>query len=54
MKCHGSSTARGITNSLFAAQKAVEENLIEDIANRLKKHIDIFEDSKKIGEENPV
>ena len=54
MKCHGSSTARGITNSLLAAQKTVEENLIEDIAERLSKHTAIFEESSKIDETNPV
>ena len=46
MKCHGSSTSRGIENSLLAAQKTVEKKLIEDIANRLSKHKNIFEDEK--------
>ncbi len=54
MKCHGSATARGISNSLLAAQKTVEENLIEDIANRLSKHRALFKDSSMIGETNPV
>ena len=54
MKCHGSSTARGIKNSLKAAQRTIEENLIEDIAKRLSKHADIFENSTKVSEENPV
>ena len=54
MKCHGSSTARGIKNSLIAAQKTVEENLIEDIAAVLSKHTDIFDDSTTISETNPV
>ena len=54
MKCHGSSSARGIKNSLIAAQKTVEENLIEDIADILSKHTDIFENNSKISEENPV
>ena len=54
MKCHGSTTSRGISNSLLAAQKTVEENLIEDIVDRLSKHTDIFEESNKIGETNPA
>ena len=54
MKCHGSATERGIKNSLLAAQKTVEENLIEDIADRLSKHTDIFEDNTKVSETNPV
>ena len=54
MKCHGSSTARGIKNSLIAAQKTVEENLIKDIATILSKHTDIFDDKIKISEANPV
>jgi fatty acid/phospholipid biosynthesis enzyme len=54
MKCHGSSTARGINNSLMAAQKTVQENLIENIADRLSRHTDIFEDSAKVSETNKV
>ena len=54
MKCHGSTTARGINNSLLAAQKTVEENLIEDIAARLLKHADLSNESSKSGETNPV
>ncbi|MDP6569928.1 MAG: phosphate acyltransferase PlsX [Candidatus Marinimicrobia bacterium] len=54
MKCHGSATARGIKNSLLAAQKTVEENLIEDIADRLSSHSDIFEENNKLSETNPV
>ena len=54
MKCHGSTTARGINNSLLAAQKTVEENLIEDIAARLIKHEDLSNESSKIGDANPV
>ena len=54
MKCHGSSTAKGIKNSLIAAQKTVEENLIEDIADRLSKHTDIFDNNNRISEANPV
>ena len=54
MKCHGSSTAKGIKNSLIAAQKAVNKNLIADIATILSKHNDIFEDITAINESNPV
>ena len=53
MKCHGSTTARGINNSLLAARKTVEENLIEDIAARLLQHKDLSNESSKIGEPNP-
>ena len=38
MKCHGSSTARGIKNSLISAETAVKENLITNISKSLKKH----------------
>ena len=54
MKCHGSSTARGITNSLLSAKKAVGKNLIMDIANRLSKHQNIIENNNRIDEKNPV
>ncbi len=54
MKCHGSATERGIKNSLMAAQKTVEENLIEDIADRLSRHSEIFEENNKLSETNPV
>jgi len=54
MKCHGSSTERGIKNSLIAAQKAVEENLIKEIADRLSRHSDIFKENNNLSEANPV
>ena len=54
MKCHGSSTSRGIKNSLKAAQKTVEKNLIVDIARRLSKHTDIINHNTKVNEENSV
>ncbi len=54
MKCHGSSTDRGIKNSLIAAQKALEENLIDEIAERLSRHSDIFEENNNINETNPA
>ena len=54
MKCHGSATAKRITNSHIAAQKNVEQNLIEDIARRLSQHSEINKDSNKIGATKPV
>ena len=54
MKCHGSTTAKGIKNSLIAAQKTVEENLIEDITERLAKQWDIFDKNTTISGTNPV
>ena len=42
MKCHGSSSEKGIKNSIIAAQKTVEEKLIDGIADRLSRHSDIF------------
>ena len=54
MKCHGSSTARGINNSLLAAQKTIEGNLIEEIAERLIKYTAFINESSTIGERNPV
>ena len=54
MKCHGSSTAKGIKNSLIATQQTVKQNLIENIATILSKHTDIIIDNKKISETKPV
>ena len=54
MKCHGSSTARGIKNSLKAAHKTVDENLIKDIAVRLEKYSDYFDNNSKISETHPI
>ena len=54
MKCHGSASARGISNSLLAAQNTVKEKLIDDIQFRLSQHTEIFENSTKIDETNPV
>ena len=39
MKCHGSSSVRSIKNALKSAAKASNENLIDDIANRISKHL---------------
>ena len=52
MKCHGSSTERGIKNSLIAAQKTVQENLIKNIAERLSRHSECFENNTTISETN--
>ncbi len=54
MKCHGSSSERGIKNSIIAAQKTVEEKLIDSIADRLSRHSDIFDEDTTISETNPV
>ena len=54
MKCHGSSSERGIKNSIIAAQKTVEGKLIDGIADRLSRHSDIFDDDTTISETNPV
>lgn len=54
MKCHGSSTSRGIHNSLLAAQNAVQENLIENIINQLSEHKSIYDEGSKIDEKKPV
>ena len=53
MKCHGSTTSRGITNSLLVTQKAIEKHLISDITMRLSKHT-MFFDNKNISEPNPI
>tara|TARA_S200000501_G_C20837182_1_gene749908 strand:- start:668 stop:1675 length:1008 start_codon:yes stop_codon:yes gene_type:complete len=39
MKCHGSSSVKSIKNALKSAAKACNENLINDIANRISKHL---------------
>ena len=39
MKCHGSSSVKSIKNALKSASKACNENLIDDIANRISKHL---------------
>lgn len=53
MKCHGSTSARGIKNSLIVTQKALQKNLITDITTRLSKYIKIF-DNKNISEATPI
>ena len=54
MKCHGSSTSRGIANSLLAAQKTVQGNFIENIITILSKHKSIINENENIGEANPA
>ena len=54
MKCHGSSSSKGIKNSIIAAQKSIEENLIEDIAEILSNHEIIDENHNPISEKKPV
>ena len=39
MKCHGSSTAKSIKNALGSATRAHNENLIEEIAERVSHHL---------------
>ena len=39
MKCHGSSSVKSIKNALKSAAKAHNENLINDIAERISKHL---------------
>lgn len=39
MKCHGSSTAKSIKNSLISATQAYNENLIDEIAERISHHL---------------
>ena len=50
MKCHGSSSSKGIKNSIIAAQKTIEENLIEDIAEILANHNIIDENNNPLSE----
>ena len=54
MKCHGSSTSRGIRNSLLATQKTIKQDIITHISNHLNKHNNIFENNKQSGIENTV
>jgi glycerol-3-phosphate acyltransferase PlsX len=44
-KCHGASKNKAIKNALFAVQKACSEKLIQNIANQLEEHLDIFEEN---------
>ena len=47
-------TAKSISNSLMAAQKTIEHNLISDIAQTLNKHTEMIEAKTKAGASNPV
>lgn len=50
MKCHGSSSQRSIKNAIIAVKKIHEANLINKIATRMSKHMDIFEENTSINE----
>jgi glycerol-3-phosphate acyltransferase PlsX len=50
MKCHGSSSKLSIRNTIQAVKKFHNENLIGDIADRLSKHMDIFDENTIISE----
>ncbi len=50
MKCHGSSTSRGIKNSLKAAQATVESNLIQNISNKIKQYSNSLDNNTIISE----
>tara|TARA_B100000945_G_C20329784_1_gene571799 strand:+ start:87 stop:1118 length:1032 start_codon:yes stop_codon:yes gene_type:complete len=45
MKCHGSSTSRGISNSIYSTQKAIEDSLLENIENNLAQHMDLTQEA---------
>ncbi len=51
MKCHGSSSSKGIKNSIIAAQKSLEQNLIENIRNILSNHNINFNNNKSLSEQ---
>jgi glycerol-3-phosphate acyltransferase PlsX len=50
MKCHGSSSKRSIKNAIIAVKKIHDANLINEIADRMSKHMDIFEENTNINE----
>ena len=50
MKCHGSSTSKSIKNTIKAIKKFHNENLINDIAERLSNHLEIFDDTPIVSE----
>ena len=45
--CHGSSNAKAIKNALVSATRCVTENLIENIANGIKEHLDLFKETNE-------
>jgi glycerol-3-phosphate acyltransferase PlsX len=50
MKCHGSSSKRSIKNAIIAVKKIYNSNLINEIAARMSKHMEIFEENTNINE----
>ena len=50
MKCHGSSSKRSIKNAIIAVKKFHDANLINEIADRMSKHMDIFEENTTVNE----
>ncbi len=46
LKAHGSSTSKSIKNTLKAAQKIYDSNLIENIAQRISSHLDFIEENQ--------
>ena len=50
MKCHGSSSNRSIKNAIIAVKKFHDANLINEIEDRMSKHMDIFEENTHINE----
>ncbi len=50
MKCHGSSSYRSIKNTIKAVKKFHDANLINEIANRMAEHMEIFEENTNISE----
>ena len=50
MKCHGSSSKRSIKNAIIAVKKIHDANLINEIADRMSKHMDIFEENTTVDE----
>jgi fatty acid/phospholipid biosynthesis enzyme len=50
MKCHGSSSKRSIKNAIIAVKKFHDANLINEIAERMSNHMDIFEENTNINE----
>ena len=54
MKCHGSSSSKGIKNSIIAAQKSLEQNLIKNIGNILSNHNINFDNNKPLSEQKTV
>jgi len=43
--CHGASTSKAIMNSIFLAQKSVNEKVIEDISKDIDEHLEPLNES---------